>query len=347
MLQLINNTPFNSQLIITSNLKGEDVALLSIKATFTILPKVTLAKAQVPIILTDEFLAAPEASSLLHACECLLMKPTQDLILNGTAWSPTGKPLSQFTCGMRINNFEKNISIFGDRYWHQGNISTAEPILSMPLIYENAYGGCHHFSPQLLLNEKSAVFCAKIPSGKVCGGKRNKKERENLLLPNLENPASLISSIKDKVSPWSLGFIAAHWSPRKEFCGTYDNHWLTQRSPFLPLDFDRRFFCTGSSGFNLPPGAITDKAQVTLTNLAEQNDIQFNLPECKLDVQITFNGKRSTADTFLETLLIEPDKNQFCLLWKSEINCYKKPLQLNEVSISLSPQANIAGLIKP
>ncbi|WP_281557387.1 DUF2169 domain-containing protein [Thalassomonas sp. RHCl1] len=344
MLQLVNHTPFTTQLLITTNPEGEDIAVLCIKASFNLLPEVILAPEQLPVILSDEFSGDPQTSSLLYASECLLAKPGQDIVVNGSAWSPTGKAEPEFDCGISIGKFSKNIRVFGDRHWHKGNISTPVPVLSVPLIYENAYGGCHHFLPEQELSPQSAVYYPQNPIGKGFCGRRKKSELQGLPLPNLENPEKLIADFQDTVMPWSLGYIPGHWSPRKEYSGTYDSQWQQQRSPLLPLDFKRKFFLCGACGCNLPPGSLCGGEKVALTNLAKQGLITFILPACEFKVEAIFNGETSQAELVLETLLLEPELNRFCLVWKTEINCHKNPLLLNEIDIALTRAQHFLGL---
>ncbi|WDE02882.1 DUF2169 domain-containing protein [Thalassomonas viridans] len=344
MLQLVNHTPFASQLLITTNPEGEDIAVLCIKATFTLLPEIMPADEQLPVILSDEFLADPQTSSLLYASECLPAKPGQDIVVNGTAWSPTGREEPQFDCGITLGEFSKNIRIFGDRHWHKGKITTPIPINSMALTYENAYGGYHHFLPDLPLSPQSALYYPHNPIGKGFCGRRKGNELQGMPLPNLENPQDLITDSQKPMLPWNLGYIPGHWSPRKEYSGTYDLHWQQQRSPLLPLDFNRKFFFSGAYGCNLPPASVSGGEKVELINLAQQNIIAFTLPKCELTIQVNFNGEVSRVEPALETLLFEPDHNRFCFLWKTEINCHKNPLLLNEVNISLLKCRHIAGL---
>ncbi|WP_237385469.1 DUF2169 family type VI secretion system accessory protein [Xenorhabdus sp. Sc-CR9] len=42
--------------------------------------------------------------------------------------------------------------------------------------------------------------------------------------------------------PQSMGFIGRPWLPRRQLAGTYDDDWLTHRHPYLPKDFDFRYW---------------------------------------------------------------------------------------------------------
>ena len=40
----------------------------------------------------------------------------------------------------------------------------------------------------------------------------------------------------------ALGPLGRHWQARVGFAGRYDDAWLAERFPFLPTDFDERYF---------------------------------------------------------------------------------------------------------
>src|SRR4029079_1545920 len=60
--------------------------------------------------------------------------------------------------------------------------------------------------------------------------------------PNLEDPTRLIKHPGDRPAPAGFGFIAPSWEPRRLFAGTYDKAWQRTRAPYLPDDFDPRYF---------------------------------------------------------------------------------------------------------
>ena len=45
-----------------------------------------------------------------------------------------------------------------------------------------------------------------------------------------------------QVPPMAFGPIGRAWQPRPNYAGTYDQKWLDERFPFLPDDFDERYY---------------------------------------------------------------------------------------------------------
>lgn len=346
MLQLDNKTPFDSQITLTTNPKGADVIVLAVKATFSILPHVEVAEEQIPLSLEDEHIDDPASSSVLYASEMLLPKPGSDVILNGHAYVPDGQRAGVIDTYLSIGDVSKTIRVFGDRLWIHGGQSEPIPFEKMPLIYENAYGGVHHFQSDKPLGSDSAVAIAENPIGKGFIGKRMPKEMIGQHLPNLEDPRYLIRTPQDQPTPMCYGSIPGTWVPRKNYAGTYDEQWSKTRAPFLPLDFDERFFLNGSKGLSFERKTFVGGEPVRLINLMQaQADVQFNLPVCHLESAFKFLGKWHEVPLKIETILIEPDENRFCIIWKTAFNCNKKPLKVSDVRVAFkqSPQLEVGA----
>ncbi|MFT5717160.1 MAG: hypothetical protein ACI9T7_001346 [Oleiphilaceae bacterium] len=346
MLQLDNKTPFDSQIMLTTNPKGADVVVLAVKGTFTLLPNVAMAAEQIPLKMEDEHLDDPALSSLRYASEMLLPKPGSDVILNGHAYVPEGQKASVIDTRLSIGDVSKTVRVFGDRLWLHGGQSAPALFDEMPLIYENAFGGLHHYQADKPVGPDSAIAFFTNPLGKGFIGKRKNKEMIGEKLPNLEDPRFLIRTPQDQPTPMNYGYIPAAWSPRKDYAGTYDEHWTKTRAPFLPLDFDERFFLGGSTGLSFERRTFMGGEPVRLINLMkEEEDIQFNLPDCPLDTQFKFNGQWNESPAAIETIIIEPDENRFCIIWKTAFNCNKKPLNVSDVRVSFKHTEDQGGVV--
>lgn len=334
MLQLDNKTPFDSQIMLTTNPKGADVIVLAVKATFSLLPDVSVAQTQIPLRMEDVHIDDPASSSLIYASEMLLPKPGADVILNGHAYAPGGQAVGVIDTRLSIGETSKTVRVFGDRIWLHGGQSEPAPFNKMPLIYENAFGGVHHYSVDKPVGRDSAIGFYTNPLGKGFIGKRKNNEMVGEHLPNLEDPRCLIRSPQDQPAPMSYGYVSSTWAPRKSYAGTYDENWEKSRSPFLPLDFDERFFLNGSTGLSLERATFAGGEPVRLINLsAEQSDIQFQLPVCPLETVFKFNGQWVSSPVAIETILIEPDLNQFCIVWKTAFSCNKKQLRVSDIKV--------------
>ena len=345
MLQLENKTPFDSQIMLTTNPKGADVIVLAVKATFTLLPRVALAAEQIPLCMEDEHFENPASSSLRYSSELLLPKPGADVILNGHAYAPNGQSTGVIDTRLSIGDASKTVRVFGDRLWLHGGQSAPTPFEKMPLIYENAFGGLHHYQPEKPLGADSAVAFSMNPLGKGFNGKRNTNEMIGRALPNLEDPRFLIRSPQDHPNPMSYGAISSTWVPRKNYAGTYDKNWSKTRAPFLPLDFDERFFLNGSTALSFERRTFAGGEPVRLINLAaEHADMQFELPVCPLDAAFKLDGKWQPTPMVIETIIIEPDLNQFCMVWKAAFACNKKQLRVSDIRVDIQRNASVNGV---
>jgi len=344
MLQIDNRTPFDSQIMLTTNPKGRDVVVLAVKATFTLLPSVTLAAEQIPLCMEDEHVGDPASSSLRYASEMLLPKPGADVILNGHAYVPDGERAGVIDTRLSIGEVSKTVRVFGDRVWLNGGQSEPAPFDKMPLIYENAFGGLHHYRADKPIGPDSTVAFFTNPLGKGFIGKRKNNEMIGQKLPNLEDPRFLIHSPQDQPTPMNYGYISAAWEPRKNYAGTYDDHWVKARAPFLPLDFDERFFLNGPTGLSFERTSFIGGEPIRLINLMQaQADVQFNLPVCPLDTAFKFEGQWCESPAAIETILIEPYENRFCIIWKTVFNCNKRPLKVSDVRVDFKRQPKVTA----
>ena len=345
MLQLNNHTPFDSKIMLSTNPKGADVLVLGVKATFTILPNIQLAEAQIPLCLEDEYLDEPETSSLRYASEMLFPKPGADVILNGHAYAPEGQTVGVIDTYLAIGNVSKTLRVFGDRLWIHGGQSEPQPFEKMPLVYENAYGGLHHYQADKPIGPDSALAVAENPLGKGFIGKRTNKDMVGQHLPNLEDPRYLIRTPQDQPKPAGYGYIPSSWPPRKDYAGTYDENWTKTRAPFLPTDFDERFFLNGSKGLSFERKTFVGGEPIRLVNLMQgQPDLQFNLPVCHLTAGFKFMGQWHELDLPIETVMIEPDENRLMIVWKAAFNCNKKPLKVSDVTVNFKQKAQLETL---
>jgi len=345
MLQLDNKTPFDSQIMLTTNPQGAEVIVLAVKATFTLLPTVSVAAEQLPLSLEDEYLADPASSSLRYASDMLLPKPGSDLILNGHAYAPNGQKVEVIDTHLSIANISKTLRVFGDRLWINGGISAPVPFDKMPLIYENAYGGVHHFQPDKPIAPDSAIAFATNPLGKGFIGKRKNNEMIGEALPNLEDPRHLMRVPYDQPNPMNYGYTLPIWEPRKNYAGTYDENWNKTRAPYLPVDFDERFFLNGSAGLSFERTRFEGGETVRLINLMEGcADIQFELPSCSLGSTFRLDGKWHESPLAIETIVIEPDLNHFFIVWKTVFNCNKKQLRVTDIRVDFKHSPEGAGV---
>ena len=104
--------------------------------------------------------------------------------------------------------------------------------------YERAFGGTDRSRVKDGILESEP----RNPAGTGFLGKKTALPIDGVKLPNLEDPKDLISSSRSRPKPMGFGPLAPDWEPRRSFVGTYDEAWQKNRAPYLPNDFNPRFF---------------------------------------------------------------------------------------------------------
>lgn len=343
MLQLQNETPFKAQLAVFPDARGIDTAYVTVKGTFTLDRRPVPAEKQEPVRLKDECWGEPATSSVRWAGEVHLSKPGTDVVLNGHARAPDGRRVPQLDVALSVGSRVQTVRVFGDRVWKPGlmgmnGISSPEPFREMPLVYERAFGGVHEVGDKA----GSVLYEARNPVGRGFVGKRSGKELKDYPLPNLEDPGDLIRGASDKPAPAGFGFVAASWEPRRSRAGTYDEAWTKKRAPYLPEDFDPRFFHAAH------PGLVFDQPLVggerfEATNVSAESRLRFDLPRVELATTVRLKGHDEQPPLQLETVLIEPDEKRLILVWRAAVPCDKSALKLERVTVAMGVPAVSGG----
>jgi hypothetical protein len=334
MLQLRNGTPFQASAALFPDPKGADTLYVMVKATFTIGPQVMIAADQVPVRAADEYCGEPGRSSLAYASEIHPCKPATDVVLVGTAQAKDRRPVDRLDVSLAVGKRRTTIRVWGDRVWTGGVIpplmTAPEPFRAMPMVYERAYGGVHAVDPegrQVLSEDRNPVGCGFI-------GRRGRREIKGLPLPNLEDPRCLLGEPGQRATPSGFGYVAPSWEPRRSRAGTYDADWQASRAPHLPDDFDARFFNAAHPEL-VYDGYLEGGEPVEILNASVRGPLKFDLPRCDLAVCVRHSGNEIAARLRLETVLIEPDADRLCLLWRASRPCGKAPLKTEWIRLDL------------
>ncbi len=330
MLQLKNNSPFAPSISLFPNEQGIDTLYVVVKATFTLGDQLSISAEQVPPVLADEYWQNPDDSSLKYASDMHLTKPSTDVVLIGQAWAPQEQQVSQLNVRLAVAERQKTIRVFGNRAWRDGKPTVPTPFQCMPLVYEYAYGGTH-----VIDTEKQTMLAeARNPIGRGFVGKRKTQELEGMPLPNLEDPKSLIRKPGDEADPACFAFVSSAWLPRWPYAGTYDETWQKNRAPYLPDDFDLRFFNAAAPEFVFDR-YLQGGESVELDNLSRHGPIRFQLPTCQLEAKVRIAARTETPPLNLETVLIEPEEDRLSMVWRAALPCDKQTLKVEQVDINL------------
>ena len=332
MLQLKNTTPFAATITVFPNEKAIDTLYVVMKATFTLGNRIKAADSQLPIFMAEEYWGEPGLSSLKYASELHLTKPSTDVVMIGKASAVDKRPTTMLDVRLEVADRKKVVRVFGDRQWVNGEagqkMSSPEPFESLPLVYERAYGGVHEVDPI----KPEVLFEERNPIGRGFKGKRTESEMKGTMLPNLEDPAKLIRKPEDRPPPACFGYIAPSWKPRKLFSGTYDEAWQQKGAPYLPEDFDSRFFNAAHPDM-VCKGYLKGGEPVFIQNMSHAGPLKFTLPVCELETAVRIAGNTTIPPLNLETVLLEPSESRMSLLWRAAVACDKKALKVEQIDI--------------
>jgi hypothetical protein len=327
VLQLKNKTPFKAGIAVLPDQHGVDSLIIILKATFLLNGKVNVQEKQLPLNYEDEYWGEPGQSSLKYASEMHLPKQATDIALVGHAQAPDRRPVHELSVMLSAGNLKKSMRVFGDRWWRSAKPTSPRPFEAMPLIYERAFGGFHEFKNKMFFEPRNPVGCG-------FAGKRKKREFNKRPLPNLEDPRKLISRLGDCPPPAGFGFIAPAWQPRKDYAGTYDEKWQKNRAPYLPTDFDSRFFNAAHPEL-VSTGYFKGGEPIEAVNVSPRGRLSFKLPICQMEASVSVAGAEENPPLNLETVLIEPDELRFTMLWRGILACDKKALKIEQISLDL------------
>jgi len=335
MWQVDNRTPFAAERGWVRDRTGAEVWLVAVKCTFDILPdgSTRISDDQPPVLRVPEYNGEPGKSSVKYEADLVLTKTTTDVIAVGHAYAPKGRPIEQMEAGFRVGPVTKVLRVTGNRVWGALGVTKPEPFVTMPLVYERAFGGVDARSAH---PERDWDWRNPVGTGFAA----SRDNATGVALPNLEYPNEAVSGWKDRPRPASFGTVACHWQPRVAFAGTYDEAWMKTRQPLVPDDFDNRFYQCAPADQQAPE-FLRGGEPVVLHNLTPDGDLRFTLPKIFLGFETRFvDGTRQFhADRKLHTVILEPDVPRVSLVWHTALPCHFKVQKLDRTAVTLRTAA--------
>ncbi len=324
MWRLANTTPYAAGRIWGRDKEGVHEWIVVVKGTFRIDDggAVELAKEQPEPLFLPEYHGEPGASSLRYDGDLVGPKLTTDVVVNGTAYAPNGRRTTEFIASLRVGDVHKRIKVVGNRTWRDGIMangpSSFEPVTSVPIVYERAYGGCDLSDP----DPSNHRFDARNPVG--CGLVKRAGEH----MPNFEYPDGSV----DGTGPAGFGAIDSYWSPRLELQGTYDDAWQKQRFPLLPVDWDpSSVLCSPAD--QRPRKHLRGGEVVELENLTPNGRLAFVIPKKYFRFTTFIDGRAEERQSQLVTVIVEPDQKRVALVWQSVLSVRNEGDYLDETII--------------
>lgn len=322
-MNLLNNTAYAADYTTCADAAGRNHLLVVIKATFR-LPlggePAELIERQLPPVVADTFTGAPGETAPEYECDYVLSKPRCDVLLLGSAYAPQGIAVPLVGVGLRVGTLSKTFQVHGPRRWEAGFLGVrpgpAIAFTRQRLSYDIAFGGGNPATG------KKGELLAYLGNPVGCGYHKRFK-RASLVgspMPQTEAVDMPIIHPSKPYAPKSFGPLGRNWESRARYAGTYDKQWEEKVFPFLPRDFDERYFQAAPDDQQLDQ--LVGGETVTLLNLTHpaitpSGRLDFVLPDLSLNIAIqALDEEPEVHAARADTLIIEPDRQSFSITWR-------------------------------
>ena len=346
--------------------RGEPVLSVLVKRSYDIVPDGVCVRAgkDFKLVAGDTHFEDPMNSTVRYETDFVPYKLHTDVVFNGSAHAPNAGPTAELTVSLGVGPVEKQLRVIGRRLVHYNNgqppvFTDPEVFTTLPLRYENAYGGVD-------IRTDPDMPCPyprnHLGKGYVIG--REKSQVEGLELPNIEDPDDLLTPDRlccghfmhweRQPKPHGLGWYMKFWQPRAKLAGVMpadraleqelrkaysalvpENQKKLYAQTQLP-DMDFRFFNGASEGLALP--YLKGGEPVRLENLAPVQVLNFRLPADTPGIGLDIGDGAIEPEVVLHTVMIRMEDNQIDLVWRAAVP-YAGPdwlprMQKMEVTIS-------------
>ncbi|MEM9453699.1 MAG: DUF2169 domain-containing protein [Myxococcota bacterium] len=291
------------------------------------------ASQQVELCTCDVHWGDPESSSVRYEHDFSLTKTRCDVVLNGHAHAPGGRPVTSSPVHLRFGSIDKTVMVTGDRVWAARGFgvfspSDPKPFVSIPLRWERAFGGMSDDGKAY--EARNPIGCGLVgigPDGLVAG----------LPVPNLERLDGLLASSASRPSPVGYGFVGRGWQPRLALAGTYDDLWKETRYPQLPVDFDLRYYqgAPPDQQIDFPRGG----ERGVVINASPKGRFDFEIPRLELPVVVEHRGGETIGESRLDTLVIEPDEDRIIATYRCTLRCTWKSVETHRIRLGVPTPA--------
>lgn len=311
------------------------------KATFTIPidgSEPSMAEEQLPLVDADQFTGPPGLSAATYESDFAPVKPRCDVLLLGSAYSPGRQPRNHLEVGLRASSVVKKFRVLGDRNWAGRSIgfgtTNPEPFERKSITYDVAFGGVDDF------HEDEEKRDAYLPNPVGRGFHRNLDTElvHNTPLPNTEEIGTPIRNPDGKYNPMAFGPVGRGWPVRARYAGTYDDNWVDNVFPFLPEDFDNRYYQAAPEDQQC--SYLRGGEVVSILNLSPIPRLDFRIPDTSLPVvYFRRRGRHEIKQANADTLILEPDEWKFSIVWRSSILLQRDIFEISDVLVGDMPRA--------
>jgi hypothetical protein len=242
--------------------------------------------------------------------------------------------VKELSVRLEVEDRVKTVIVRGERRWVRSLASfTAtdpQPFTEMPLIYERAFGGWSEGRKPVDMRVER-----RNPVGIGFHATDGPERIDGAPLPNLERPERPITSPRECLEPVGYGVVGRSWLPRVARAGTYDARWRDERAPFLPEDFDSRYFQCAPDDQQFPH--FRGGEQLRCVHMASQSVVQYVIPRLEMRVWFRFFDDVVEQAAVLDTVTLEPHDSLATIVWRASTPLRKKLADLEHIFVGEPP----------
>lgn len=316
---------------------ARDHAVAVVKGTFRVMADGSTRPADIQrgLVFVDDHYGDPGVTSVRNEADFSPPKALVDVLVHGHA--VTDRPVTIAHVSFEFAGYRKDVLVTGDRRWERTLVglraTPAAPFERMPLVFERAFGGIDVSHP----NVERHGCERRNPVGVGFRANPRASDAVDTPLPNLEDPRAPLSAWNDRPPPIGLGFVGRSWLPRLGFAGTYDARWLAEVAPFLPQDFDLRYFQAAPSDQQFR--RFSGGQVVKVLGTRRSGPWVARIPDVSSTVRFRFRKREVVQQAVLDTVMVDCDADELVLTWRASTPLSKQPAELREIEI-LGPGDN-------
>lgn len=177
-------------------------------------------------------------------------------------------------------------------------MTAPRPCTTVPITYENAFGGSVQTSTQLLRDDTNPAGTGWIPKTAPRDGTIRAPQIVAIDEPEHQPGGQYL--------PQGCGPIPPHWSLRLARAGTFDEQWRLTRAPRLPTDFDERFYNSAHPDL-IYDGYLVGGEEIELFGISPQiYALRATIPKYGVYAVTSYtNGMRRAFELMLDTVFLD------------------------------------------
>ncbi len=298
---------------------GEEVWVVSVKRMWSFAKNDWLTPESVEIFDDPQYAGEPGFSAMIHDHEFAVYKHCTDVIVNGRAKAYAKRPVEKMECRLLVDgHIDKTLVVFGPREWieHGGSITVSHPqsFIESDIDYSHAIGG---------EDERN-----RIGSGVA---KRN-STLVTQKVPSVFYPKEDWQASSHQVRVAGFGPIPPFFKQRYQLAGTFDDDWLENRRPLLPVDFDRRYYQCAPLDQQCK-GYLQGGERILLSGFSHDDIFSFRLPREKYLASADFGDHQTEKDLELYTVFVDTEQSVISLTYSASFACQEKEHLLKTTTI--------------